>query len=348
MSETGTRPTLPMRLSEYRDQARTWLAANTNRLERRADGSLVTDRSDPDDAQMARARQMQGKLFTAGYAGITFPKEFGGQGLTLDHERVFLEEAARYDIPTEIFGVSINILGATLLEYGTPDQKTKHLPKILCGEEIWLQFLSEPSAGSDLAALISRADRDGQGFVLNGQKIWSTGGQHSDFAICLARTRWDVPKHDGISAFIVDLRAPGVEIRRIKQIDGNAEFCEEFFTDVVIPAADLIGTENDGWRVARGLLRIEHEWVGRSGFGGGPQRGIEDLLALAERRGLSGDQGVRRAIAAFYAADRVYRLTSARISNAIATDKMPSGYGGVLKLGTANLQQRRAELALSL
>src|SRR5581483_8157798 len=195
----------------------------------------------------------------------TFPVEYGGQGLTLEHERVFNEEAAGYAMPPTNFGVSINILGATLVEFGTHEQKAAHVPKILSGEELWLQFLSEPSGGSDLAGLLTSAVRDGESFVVNGQKTWSTSAHLSDFALCPVRTRWDVPKHKGISVLIIDLKSPGLEIRRIKQIDGGAEFCEEFFTDVSVPVANLVGEENEGWRVARGLLEIEHAWVGRGG-----------------------------------------------------------------------------------
>src|SRR5262249_48611943 len=156
---------------------------------------------------------------------------------------------AGYRLPIRAFGVSINILGATLVEFGTHEQKLAHIPNILSGEKRWLQFLSEPSGGSDIGGLLTSATRDGDSYVINGQKIWSTGAHLSDFALCPVRTRWDVPKYKGISVLIVDLRSPGLEIRRIKQIDGGSEFCEEFFTDVVVPATNLVGEENEGWRV---------------------------------------------------------------------------------------------------
>ena len=183
--------------------------------------------------------------------------------------------------------MSINILGATLAAFGTHEQKLDHIPKILSGEERWLQFLSEPSGGSDLAGLLTRATRDGDSFVVNGQKTWSTGAHLSDFALCPVRTRWDVPKHKGISVLIVDLKSPGIDIRRIKQINGGAEFCEEFFTDVVVPASNLVGEENEGWRVARGLLEIEHAWVGRGGARTGAGQGVGPLVSLAKRKGFA-------------------------------------------------------------
>jgi len=166
--------------------------------------------------------------------------------------------------------------------------------------------------------------------------------------MCPARTRWDVPKHKGISVFLVDLRWAGIEIRPIKQINGGAEFCEEFFTDVVVPAENLIGTENEGWRVARGLLEIEHAWVGRSGGGGTSLGGVDDLVSLARHRGLDRDPSVRREIAAIHAAQEVQGLTAIRLSHAMASGQMNQGYGGALKLGTANMAQRRAELGLRL
>jgi alkylation response protein AidB-like acyl-CoA dehydrogenase len=331
-------------LREYRLAARRWLAENV---------PLVSDRhpdedDEPTPARFAEVKAIQKKLHEAGYAGFTFPVEYGGQGLTLEHERVFLEEAAGYDIPNLFFGVSINILGATLAAFGTHEQKAAHLPQILSGEERWLQFLSEPSGGSDLAGLLTRATRDGDSFIVNGQKTWSTGAHLSDFAMCPVRTRWDVPKHKGISMLIIDLRSPGVEIRRIKQINGGAEFSEEFFTDVVVPAINLVGEENEGWRVARGLLEIEHAWVGRGGSRTDDGHGVGALVSLAKRRGLAEDQGVRRQIVDLHVAKLVHKLVAARVSNGVAGGKLAAGYGSVLKLGNAMLDQRQAELGLAL
>jgi len=321
-------------LQDYRRRARGWLADNMPRVTRRADGSIETvDDDDPTSERRQELRRRQARLYEAGYAGFTFPVEYGGQGLTLDHERVFLQEAASYDLPLGEFGVSINILGATLAAFGTHEQKLEHISKILSGEERWLQFLSEPSGGSDLAGLLTSATRDGDSFVVNGQKTWSTGAHLSDFAMCPVRTRWDVPKHKGISVLIVDLRTPGIEIRRIQQINGGAEFCEEFFTDAVVPASNLVGEENEGWRVARGLLEIEHAWVGRRGAGnrGGGQV-AEPLVSLVKRQGRAGDLGIRRQIVALHVASEVHSLVAARVSNGVARGQLVPGYGSLLKL----------------
>jgi alkylation response protein AidB-like acyl-CoA dehydrogenase len=338
-------------LREYRVKARAWLADHIPPLGRGDDGQVVAvgEEDDPAPERQAEARQLQAKLYEAGYAGFTFPVDYGGQGLTLDHEGVFLEEAAGYDLPIAEFGVSINILGATLAAFGTHEQKLAHIPNILSGKERWLQFLSEPSGGSDLAGLLTSATRDGDSFVVNGQKTWSTGAHLSNFALCPVRTRWDVPKHKGISVLIIDLKTPGIEIRRIKQINGGSEFCEEFFTDALVPASNLVGGENEGWRVARGLLEIEHAWVGRGGAGGSRSRqGVHSLVSLAKRRAIDGDQGVRRQVVGIHVAAQVQRLVAARVANGVAAGKLPAGYGSLMKLGNDILAQRRAELSLSL
>ena len=340
----------PRDLAEFRRQARRWLSENVAPLPRRPDGTaVVPDLSQPTPAELAEARGVQRSIFEAGWAGATYPEELGGQGLSLDHEAAWMEESADYDVPTGIFAVSQNILGPTLVAFGSDEQRRLHVPRILGGEEIWLQLLSEPSGGSDLAGLLTRADRDGDSFVLNGQKTWSTGAAHADFALCPARTRWDVPKHRGITMFILDMRSPGVEVRPIRQINGGQDFCEEFLTDVVVPAHRVVGKVDEGWRVARGMLEIEHAWVGRSG-GGVIRRpsGVEELVALAQRRGRAFDAGVRRGVASLYALSRVHEAMSVQLSKAIEDGEASPGLSGVLKLGADLVWQRRGELGLDL
>lgn len=336
----GTMPDLV----DYRSEVRAWLADNVARAKDRGSDAIRESRSD----RLADDKTLQQKLFDAGYAGITFPVDYGGRGLSQDHERVFNEEAVGYDMPSTNFGVSINILGATLLEFGTHEQKLAHIPNILAGIELWLQFLSEPSGGSDLAGLLTRATRDGDSYIVNGQKTWSSGAHFSDFALCPVRTRWDVPKHQGISVLIIDLDSPGIEIRTVKQIDGGAEFCEEFFTDVVVPASNLVGEENKGWRVARGLLEIEHAWVGRGGGRTTTAESVAPLVSLVKSRGIGDDPGVRRQVVAMHVATEVQKMVSTRISGAVVSGKLHHGYGSLLKLGNDVLTQRRAELGLQL
>jgi alkylation response protein AidB-like acyl-CoA dehydrogenase len=325
-------------------EARAWLADNVALRQVPPARVYVDERME----RHAEYKALQEKLYDAGYAGFTFPVEYGGQGLTLEHERIFDQEAAGYDLPQTNFGVSINILGATLAAFGTHEQKLAHLPNILSGQELWLQFLSEPSGGSDLAGLLTSARRDGDSYVVNGQKTWSSGAHLSDFSMCPVRTRWDVPKHKGISILILDLRSPGIEMRRIKQIDGGAEFCEEFFTDLVVPAGNLVGEENEGWRVARGMLEIEHAWVGRGGAGSTQVDETGGLVDLAKSRGLEHDVGVRRHIVDFHVATTAQQLVSARLSDGMASGKLAHGYGSLLSLGDSLLVQRRAEFGLAL
>ncbi len=271
-------------LRQYRGKVRTWLAENVARR----DAIDVKQFDDERTERLQEYKSLQQRIFDAGYAGITFPVEYGGQGLTLEHERVFNGEAAGYDMPPTNFGVSINILGATLVEFGNHEQKLRYVPNILAGKELWLQFLSEPSGGSDLAGLLTSASRDGDSFIVNGQKTWSTAAHLSDFALCPVRTRWDVPKHKGISVLIIDLKTPGIEIRRIKQIDGGSEFCEEFFTDCVVPAANLIGEENEGMAGGPRAAR-DRACLGRSG------RGEYHLRRTSSRLGLPGhEEGPQR------------------------------------------------------
>ena len=333
-------------LRQYRLTARAWLAANL---------TIDVNHDLPDNPtaeDIDRLHELQARLHAAGYTGFTFPVEYGGQGLTPEHERVFYQEAERYGLPLRFFAVSINIIGATLLATASHEQKLRYLPTILCGEEVWLQFLSEPSGGSDLAGLLTSAVRDGDSFVVNGQKTWSTAAHLCDFALCPVRTSWDVPKHKGISALIIDLRTPGIDVRRIRQINGEADFCEEFLTDVTVPVTGLVGDENEGWRVVRTMLEIEHAWIGRGGSGRlkriDDNSNIQDLVALARTNEQASDPGVRRRLVALHAAIETHKLAAARISGAIDAGKLPSGYGSLLKLGNDNLMQRRSEEALTL
>jgi alkylation response protein AidB-like acyl-CoA dehydrogenase len=331
-------------LRDYRMDARAWLAGN---LIRRAEGTNQGHFGRGPEV-MLRERELQQKLYDAGYAGFTFPKRYGGQGLTLDHERVFLEEAASYESPSTPFGVSINILGATLAEFGTEAQKGWHIPRILSGQELWLQLLSEPSGGSDLAGLRTTAVRDSEEYTVDGQKTWSSAAQFADFGLCPVRTAWDRPKHHGISVLIVDLRSPGIEIRPIRQINGEAHFCEEFLTGVKVPVSNLVGEENSGWSVIRGLLAIEHAWVGR----GGPRRpelpqDVNVLVALAREREIPVNAHTRREIARLQVLLQVQEMVSIRVADGISAGVLQGGYGGLLKMGRDAARQRLAEFSLA-
>src|SRR5438093_5886763 len=228
--------TTTMGVDEYRAQARDWLAAN---LERKTADALVAVSSlrgmhEFTKEQIDAERPKQKRLYEAGYAGITWPKEFGGQGLSAAHERVFLEEAAAYQLPN--FGIAggttFGVCAQVMLAHASDDFKRRHFPRILAGDELWCQFFSEPVAGSDLAGVQTRATRDGDAWVLNGAKVWSSWAHLADWGLCLTRTNWGVPKHRGLTWFGVPVDAPGGPLRVIRQINGGADFCEEFFDDV--------------------------------------------------------------------------------------------------------------------
>ena len=240
-------------VDEFRRQARAWIEANLE--PRRAQ----TSREDRTLEDIAAARALQRRLFDAGYAGLTFPVEHGGRGLTAAHERAFREEAADYVTPDlgVAGGVTFGPIARSMLAHASPEFLARHIPKILSGEEIWCQFYSEPEAGSDLAGIRTRATRDGDQWVLNGSKIWSSGAYYADWAMCLARTDWEAPKHRGLTWFAVPTDAEGVTVNQITQINGNAEFCEEFLDDVIVTDDDLIGEVNHGWAVTQTMLVYE-------------------------------------------------------------------------------------------
>jgi alkylation response protein AidB-like acyl-CoA dehydrogenase len=206
---------------------------------------------------VGRDREIQRMLFDAGLAGICVPREYGGQGLTPAHQQVLRDEFEGYEYPSRLQSPTFSPITGVLLEFGSEAQKLRHIPAILKGEEIWMQFLSEPSGGSDVAGALSTAVRDGDEWILNGSKIWTTGAWWSDWGLCLARTNWDVPKHRGLTVFMLPLHQPGIEVHRIEMLNGNREFCQEFMTDVRIPDSDRVGDVDQGWTV--GTRWMYHE-----------------------------------------------------------------------------------------
>ena len=239
--------------AEFRAEVRAWLADN---VEPRPIGSV------PDlHARFARARRFLAAKGARGYAAITWPREFGGLGGTDIQQIIFLQEQAKVDIPTmhgsDFFSVGINLCGTTILKCGTEEQRLRFLPRIARAEEIWCQLFSEPSGGSDLAAVRTRAVRDGAGWVITGQKVWTTYGQFSDLGLCLARTDPTVPKHRGLSMFAVDMRSPGVSVRPIRQMSDELEFNQVFLDNVRVADQFRIGAVNDGWKVALATLGQE-------------------------------------------------------------------------------------------
>ena len=231
----------------YRLKLRTWLEANAPTEAPPAD----------QDADFDFRRAWQRKLYDGGWVGINWPREYGGQGATLIQQAIYGQEMTRARAPQPANGLGIGIVGPTLMEHGTETQKQRYIPKILNADEIWCQGFSEPNSGSDLASLQTKAVLDGDDFLVNGQKIWTSLGQYADWCILLVRTDTDAPKHRGISYLLVDMHSPGVTVRPLKQITGNSEFNETFFDNVRVPKENLIGGLNEGWRIAMTTLTYE-------------------------------------------------------------------------------------------
>jgi alkylation response protein AidB-like acyl-CoA dehydrogenase len=335
-------------VEEFRARARAWLAANMPRRE-----GPPPDRFD--DGRRDEERALQRRLWDGGFAGICFPTEYGGLGLTPEHQRAFTEESLPYDMPFSFNVPTLGILAATLVDFGTHEQKTRHLPAILRGDELWVQFLSEPSGGSDLAGSLTRADRDGDVFVLNGSKIWSSSAYASDYAMCLARTNWDVPKHRGLTMFILKIHQPGVHVEQIRQLDGSMEFCQEFFDDVHIPVSDVVGEIDDGWTVASRLLVHERMAVGgaspyTSGRSDGQSSAGQDdqLVEVVRARGLASDAHARQLVAEARVSVLVGRNLVDRVTRAMSIGKLPPSAGAILKLWSATSVIRRTEIGVEL
>ncbi|HVS68035.1 MAG TPA: acyl-CoA dehydrogenase family protein [Mycobacteriales bacterium] len=238
-------------VEDFRARARSFIRDNLKPLNPDSQfGALRNDRTEEQElAYVARDREIQRMLFDNSLAGICFPKEYGGLGLTPAHQQAFNEEIAGFEFPQRFQAPTIAPCAAVLLDFGTEEQKQRHIPAILKGEEIWMQLLSEPSSGSDVASALTSAVRDGDDWILNGSKIWTTGAWWSDWGLCLARTNWDVPKHRGLTVFILPLHQDGVAVHRIEMLNGSKEFCQEFLTDVRVPDTDRVGEVDGGWTV---------------------------------------------------------------------------------------------------
>lgn len=299
-------------------------------------------------ARRAYDTSWQRRLYEGGYAGLNWPSEFGGRGLPATQQLVFLEECAAAGTPY----VGINFVGnahagPTLIVEGTDEQRAFHLPRILQGESVWCQGFSEPEAGSDLASLRTRAVRNGDSYVVNGQKIWSTRAHVADYCELLVRTDPDAPKHKGITWLILDMNTPGVDVRPMKTIDGESHFCEMFLDDVRIPVSNRVGAENDGWRVTNVTLRFErgtafaqHIITLRAQ--------LSRLVELAKHQGQWDDVGLRRQVRRLDARiEGLWRLTQRCVTEA-ETAGLPSPLGSAVKLGYSELGQEIAKLGMRL
>jgi len=241
----------------FRKEVRTWLKQNLPKKDK-----AISDLPPHDPERIRRGKEWQRKLYDAGYVAMSWPKEYGGQGADVMRQTIVNEEVILARAPGLVGASGLTMLGPTLIQCGTEEQRRRYLPKILTAEEIWCQGYSEPGSGSDLASLRTRAELVGDEFIVNGQKVWTSGAQFSDWMSCLVRTDPEAPKHKGISYILIDMKTPGITIRPLVQMTGDAGFNEVFFEDVRVPRANLVGELNQGWMVANATLFYERNTLG--------------------------------------------------------------------------------------
>jgi alkylation response protein AidB-like acyl-CoA dehydrogenase len=336
LSDDEQGPTITV--EEFATRAEAWLAANTSRYG-----------PDEDLGEMARhrrTRELQRELAEAGLIGITWPAAYGGQGLTEDHQRCFDHLAERYDFQP-VSSIGLGMCGPTILQAGSEEQRRRYIRPLLRGDEWWCQLFSEPSAGSDLANLRTSAVRDGDEWVVDGQKVWTSGAHLSDLGLLLARTDPRVPKHRGLTMFVLDMRSEGVTVRPLRQATGAAEFNEVFFDQVRIPADGVIGEVGGGWANAVRTLMNERVSIGT---GGSTQRMLgcdfPALLGLARRRGVTGDPIIRQQLATVYIAEQLMGYTAARQRAGLLIGRTPGPEGSTAKLATAILARTASDIGL--
>ncbi|MDQ1454731.1 MAG: hypothetical protein QOH28_351 [Actinomycetota bacterium] len=323
----------------FRAEAAAWLAQHAPAMRARLDAASN------DRARFDAGRAWQRELYDDRWAGISWPTEYGGRGATPAQATIFAEEQARFAVSSGFVGSTIGMVGPTLLRYGNEAQRLRYLRPLLRADETWCQLFSEPSAGSDLANLSTRADRHGDEFVVNGQKVWTSNAHLCDFAILLARTNPDVPKHRGISFLLLDLRAPGVEIRPLRQITGAAHFNEVFLTDARVPLENVVGDVDGGWAPARVVLAHEASVIGG---GNSAATGYDALLDLARMRDCRRDPIVRQRLAHVYTREQILGYMKHRVLQSVRSGDRPEIDGSVMKVLWSEARRERAELGVAL
>ncbi len=317
---------------QFRTKTRQWLEDNLPRHE------LIS---------LEERKAWHRKLYDAGYVGMGWPKAYGGQDATPMQQAIVADEMARMSAPAPINGLGIGFIGPTIIHHGTDWQKERYLRKILTAEEIWCQLYSEPNSGSDLASLRTRAEEQGDHFVVNGQKIWTSSGHIADYAILLARTDPRVPKHKGISCFLFNMRQPGVEVRPLKQITGSSEFNEVFMTNARAEKVDLIGRLGQGWEIAQTTLGFER---GGNALGRVTRysQAFEQLVKAVKTLKRAGkplveDPVVRAKLGRIYAELEVQRYAALRVLSALQKGDSPGAFSSVTKLSYSEFEKRYFE-----
>jgi alkylation response protein AidB-like acyl-CoA dehydrogenase len=319
----------------FRAEARAWLDAHAIPRGHPDDFSLgLWTGAYDEDTYIARCQAWQRTLYDGGWAGITWPKEYGGRGGRPIDNVIFGQEQARYGVSNGALMISVGMAGPTILAHGTPEQKDTFLPPMLRGDELWCQLFSEPGAGSDLASLGTRAVRDGDEWVVTGQKVWTSSPDRARWGMLLARTDADVPKHRGITWFVLDMAAPGIDIRPLRQMTGESHFAEIFLDGVRIPADRIVGQPGEGWAVAQTTLTSE-----RSSIAGGMGATPEALVAFARRFGATADPRARQRLVDAHIRFELLRFLRYRSQTALSQGRRPGAEASVMKLAFARYMQ---------
>ena len=332
--------------AEFRREARDWLDANAPR------GTDTTNKfkvgGGDETLALREAKDWQARKAEAGWVGIHWPKAFGGRELPPSYTVIYHMEESNYLVPRGFFEIGLGMCAPVMMAYATRDQVKRYLPAMMRGENVWCQLFSEPSAGSDVAGIQTSARREGDEWVLNGQKVWTSGAHFSDYGILVARHDATLPKHKGLTFFFLDMRSPGIEVRRIKSIPGRSNFCEVFFNDLRIPDAQRLGDVGQGWQVAVTTLMHERLAVGQASG-----TNFDEIFALA--RGLELDSGpaikdslVRDKLADWYVRDRGLKYGQYRMLTRLSRGEMPGPEASVTKVVSAAQVQHVASFAMEL
>jgi alkylation response protein AidB-like acyl-CoA dehydrogenase len=332
--------------AQFRLEVRAWLEANARR---RTAGERPNRSRLRDDAAIDEAKAWQAKKAAAGYACMTWPKAIGGRGGSSIEQIIYAQEEAHYAVPPDVFAIGLGMCVPTVVKHGSPAHAARFVEPAMTGREIWCQLFSEPAAGSDVAGIRTRAEKDGSDWIINGQKVWTTGAHFADYGLLLARTNPDVAKHSGLTMFFLDMKSKGVEARPIRQISGGAEFNEVFFTDVRIPDSQRLDAEGAGWKVALTTLMNERLAVGMAtGI-----LGVDDLMSLARANDAGGapairNGAVREKIAEWFVESEGLKYTRFRTWTALSKGETPGPENSITKVVSARQMQDLSSFAMEL
>ena len=327
----------------WRAECRAFLDQHSTVKAAGAPRNTMSTLSDDEHAHVQRCRDWQRTKAENGWAGLTWPEEFGGRGLTGLQQGIFLEEEHKYDLAVGMFAQAIGMVGPSIVVHGTEEQKKQFLPSILRGEQVWCQLFSEPNAGSDLAALRTKAELDGDEWVVTGQKVWTSSAHVADWGMLLARTDWDAPKHRGITYFLVDMRSPGIDVRPLVQATGGAEFNEVFLEEVRIPKENVLGEVNGGWAVAMTTLTSE-----RADIGAGHGDGFAGVLRLAQQYDRVSDPVVRQELMKLYTSYQISKYIGFRTRTAASKGIAPGPEVSTMKIAISDRLAFQGDLVESL